>query len=175
MQWIWNVTLSPDEALLTTASVLEKFSYVSTTLFPCSAYSSRRLRQQIPTKYCHVWGVTINGVWFGERIYWPLIHTTRNYKHLQCYHWFPHFTNHYKALAKLFPACCVSNSCSLVTASNSKNSSASHTQVISSEPPVQNSNLNWQLTGFPGWWPFHTSILDFSSQPDFLNDSLSTD
>jgi hypothetical protein len=25
-------------------------------------------------------GVTIDGVWIGERIYWPLIHTTMNYK-----------------------------------------------------------------------------------------------
>jgi hypothetical protein len=32
--------------------------------------------------YCHDWGVTIDGVWIGEWIYWPLIHTTRNHKHL---------------------------------------------------------------------------------------------
>jgi hypothetical protein len=29
--------------------------------------------------------VTIDEVWIGEWIYWPLMHTTRNYKQLQCY------------------------------------------------------------------------------------------
>jgi hypothetical protein len=26
-----------------------------------------------------IWGVTIDGVWTGEWIYWPLVYTTRNY------------------------------------------------------------------------------------------------
>jgi hypothetical protein len=30
--------------------------------------------------YCHDLGVTTDGVWIGEWIYWPLMHTTRNYK-----------------------------------------------------------------------------------------------
>jgi hypothetical protein len=30
-------------------------------------------------------GVTIDGVWIGYWIYRPLLHTTRNYKQLQCY------------------------------------------------------------------------------------------
>jgi hypothetical protein len=30
-------------------------------------------------------GVIIDGVWIGDTIYWPLIHTTRNYKELQRY------------------------------------------------------------------------------------------
>jgi hypothetical protein len=45
----------------------------------------------------------------------------------------------------LFAACCVFISCSLVAASNSGDSSASRTQVLSSQPPVQNSTLNWLL------------------------------
>jgi hypothetical protein len=39
--------------------------------------------------------VTIDGVWIGERIYWPLIHTTRNYKRLKRYCWSTQFTNHH--------------------------------------------------------------------------------
>jgi hypothetical protein len=38
--------------------------------------------------------VTIDGVWIGEWIYWPLMHITRNYKHLQHYRYSTHFTNH---------------------------------------------------------------------------------
>jgi hypothetical protein len=41
--------------------------------------------------YCHDLRVTIDGVWIGEWIYWPLVHPTRNYKHLQRYRW----SNHY--------------------------------------------------------------------------------
>jgi hypothetical protein len=66
--------VSSDTVLPTTASVPEQFLCVSNTLFPCSAYSCRRVRQQIPTKYCHVWGVTIDRVWIGEWVYWPFIH-----------------------------------------------------------------------------------------------------
>jgi hypothetical protein len=40
-------------------------------------------------------GVTIDGVWTGEWIYWPLVHRTRNYKHLQRYRWSTQFTNHW--------------------------------------------------------------------------------
>jgi hypothetical protein len=28
-------------------------------------------------------GVTIDGVWTGEWVYWPLIHTTQNYRQLK--------------------------------------------------------------------------------------------
>jgi hypothetical protein len=49
----------------------------------------------------------------------------------------------YKSLhAKSSPVCCVFTSRSLVTASNSGDSSASRTRVLSSQPPVQNSALN---------------------------------
>jgi hypothetical protein len=47
---------------------------------------------------------------------------------------------------------------------NSGDSSASRAQVLSSQPPVQNSTLNRQL---PGWRPFHTNLLVFSLQADF--------
>jgi hypothetical protein len=43
----------------------------------------------------------------------------------------------------LFPACCVFTSRSLATASNSGDSSASHAQVLSSQPPMQNSTLSF--------------------------------
>jgi hypothetical protein len=51
----------------------------------------------------------------------------------------------------------------LATASNSGDSSASRTQVLLSQPPVQNSPLKWLL---PGWLPFHTNFL-VSSQNNF--------
>jgi hypothetical protein len=38
----------------------------------------------------------------------------------------------------LFPACCIVTSCSLAAASNSGDLSTSRTQVLSSQPPVQN-------------------------------------
>jgi hypothetical protein len=47
--------------------------------------------------------VTRDGAWIGEPIYWPLIHTTLKYKHLQSYRWSTHFTNHY-TLSLLQPA-----------------------------------------------------------------------
>jgi hypothetical protein len=59
----------------------------------------------------------------------------------------------------LFLACCVFNSHSLATASNDGDSSASHAQVLLTQLPLQ----KWQLT----WRPFHTNLLDFSSQADF--------
>jgi hypothetical protein len=65
---------------------------------------------------------------------------------------------------KSSPPCSVSNSCSLATASNSGDSSASSSQVLSSQPPVQNSTPNWQ---FPGWRPLHINLLVFSSQAEF--------
>jgi hypothetical protein len=62
-----------------------------------------------------------------------------------------------------FPACCVFTSRSLTMASNSGDSSAPRTHVLSSQFPLQNSCLNWQL---PGCRPFHTKLLVFSSQAD---------
>jgi hypothetical protein len=73
-------------------------------------------------------GVTIDGVWTGELIYWPLIPITRNHKQLERYRWSPHFTNHYTL--SLFRACCVFNSHSLATPSNSGDSSASHIHTV---------------------------------------------
>jgi hypothetical protein len=65
----------------------------------------------------------------------------------------------------LFPACCVVIRRSLATASNSGGSSASRAQVLSSQPPVQNSTDN--RNRLPGWLPFHTNFLVFPSQADF--------
>jgi hypothetical protein len=43
---------------------------------------------------------------------------------------------------RLLPACCVFISRFLAATSNSGESSASHTLILSSQPPVQNSALN---------------------------------
>jgi hypothetical protein len=50
------------------------------------------------------------------------------------------------APAKPFPAWCVFTSRSLETASNSGDSSASRAHLLSSQPPVHKSTLNWQPT-----------------------------
>jgi hypothetical protein len=80
-------------------------------------------------------GVTVDGVWIGEWIYWPLIHTTRNYKHYKLIYTLYKLLEHQLSL---FPACCVAVSPSLATTSNNGDSSASRAQVHSSHPPVQN-------------------------------------
>jgi hypothetical protein len=78
--------------------------------------------------------VTINGVWIGEWIYWPIMHTTRNYTQLQRYRWSPPCTNHY-TLSLLNLLCLYSRS--LATSSNSGDSSASRAWVLLSQPPLQ--------------------------------------
>jgi hypothetical protein len=52
-------------------------------------------RESWKQQYFHVACVTIDGVWIGEWIYWPLIYTTRNYKQLQRHRYSPQFTNHH--------------------------------------------------------------------------------
>jgi hypothetical protein len=79
-------------------------------------------------------GVTIDGVWIGEWIYWPLTYHSKLSPHLQI-----------TTPLSLFSACCVISH-SLAMASNSGDYSASHAQVLSSQPPMQNSTLNWQQT-----------------------------
>jgi hypothetical protein len=110
-----------------------------------------------------VLSVTIYGVWIGELIYWQLIHTSRdcNYSAIANLHIYKSPQH----LLSPFPACCIFISLSLATASNNGNSSASRAQVSSSDPPVQNSTLNWLV--LPGWRPFHTILLDFSSHTNF--------
>jgi hypothetical protein len=83
--------------------------------------------------------------------YWPLTHTplgTRsNYSAIANLHTLQITT----APTNPFPACCALTSRSVVTVSNSGHSSASRTQVMLSQQPVQNScqllaslaNLNW--------------------------------
>jgi hypothetical protein len=88
--------------------------------------------------YCHVKGVTIDGVWIGDSIYWPLTHSrlvsTSNYSTTANLH----ISQITTAPAKPFPICCVFISGSQVTASNNGDSSASRSQVLSSQTPVEN-------------------------------------
>jgi hypothetical protein len=60
-----------------------------------------------------------------------------NYNQLQSCRWSPHFTNVYKL--NLLPACYVTNSPSLATASNSGDSSASRAQDVT----VRRISHNW--------------------------------
>jgi hypothetical protein len=86
-----------------------------------------------------------------------------NYKQLQLYRWSPQHK------LSLFPACCVFISLSLATASNNGDSSASRSQVLSSQRPVQISTPNWLQPTDPSQAGGHfiTTHRVFSSQPDF--------
>jgi hypothetical protein len=62
----------------------------------------------------------------------------------------------------------VSTSRFLGKASTEGDSSASRTQVLLPQTPVQNSLSTNNLTNWvPGWRPFHVNLLVFSSQADF--------
>jgi hypothetical protein len=117
--------------------------------------------------------VTIDRVWIGEWIYCLLIHTTRNYKHLTTFSLISTIDKSPQHPLNLFPTSCLFINRSLATASNSGDSSASLAQVLLLQPPVQNScqlppTTNW----VPGWRPFHTSLLVFSSHADFSTNSF---
>jgi hypothetical protein len=88
----------------------------------------------------------LDGVWIGWLDLLTLLVSTSNYITTADLHT-SQFTT---APAKTFPVCCVLTSHSLATVSKSGDSSASHAQVLLSQPPVQNSvnslsNDNCQL------------------------------
>jgi hypothetical protein len=117
--------------------------------------------------------VTIDRVWIGEL---DLLTTYTHHSELQVITALSLISTLYTSLyAKSFPACSVSNSHSLATTSNSGHSSASCPQALLSQPPVRNScqlSTNW----VPGWRPFHTNLIFFSSHVDFqLNWQLVTE
>jgi hypothetical protein len=69
----------------------------------------------------------------------------------------------------------VSTSRLLATASTEGDSSASHAQVLLSQPPVQNScqlSTDISTSWVPGWRSFHTDLVVFSSHADFQLNSL---
>jgi hypothetical protein len=76
---------------------------------------------------------------FINHLYTPL-RTTSNYSTTA------NLPVHKLLHTKSSPACSVFNSRSLATASNSGDSSAPCAQILSSQPPKQNSNQNWLLT-----------------------------
>jgi hypothetical protein len=86
--------------------------------------------------YYHNLGVTVDRVCIVEWVHlYTRLRTTSSYSAVADLHTLQITT----APAKPFPACCVFNSHSLATASNSGDPSASHAHVLSSQPPVQNS------------------------------------
>jgi hypothetical protein len=101
--------------------------------------------------------MTVDGVWVGDSLYWPLIHTSRSYKQLQRHRYF-HNSGITVELIKPFPDCCIFTSNSLAMAYNSGDSSASHAQVLSSQPPCGTACF---LTSDSQ--PFHTNLIVFSS------------
>jgi hypothetical protein len=78
---------------------------------------------------------------FIDHLYRPF-GTTCNYSAIANLHTLQNIT----AVAKHFSGSCVFFSRSLATASNSRDSSASRSRVLSSEAPMQNSTHNWQLS-----------------------------
>jgi hypothetical protein len=99
----------------------------------------------------------------GYWIYWPLIRTTRNYKQLQRHRRRSQITT---ASAKHFPAFCAFTSRSLVTASNTGDSSVSRSQVLSLQTTLQ----NW--LGRPNYLPYNASARTTVEKP--LSKSNST-
>jgi hypothetical protein len=87
--------------------------------------------------------VTIDGVWICERIYWPLIHTTQNYNYSAVADL--HTLHITTALAKPFSSLLCLHQPFSSDGFNSGDFSASRAQVLSSQHPVQNLPLNWQL------------------------------
>jgi hypothetical protein len=108
--------------------------------------------------YCQVFRcLTMDGAWFGEWIYSQLTYNTRNYT-LQT-------TDTHRLVCSLYYT---PTSRFLATVSTEGDFSVSRTQVFLSEPPVQNSLSTDNSTNrVPGWLPFHTNLLVFSSQTDF--------
>jgi hypothetical protein len=100
--------------------------------------------------------------------------TTRVYTLLWQHRWSPHFTNHYRT-RKVFSVCSFFNIRSLLTASNSGDSSTSgltslpagsqlHQLNLLSQTPLQ---LTQCFNSLSGWRPSHTNLLVFSSLTDF--------
>jgi hypothetical protein len=82
----------------------------------------------------------------GKWIYW---HTCTHHSELQVITTPPLISTLYKLPhhpLSPFPASCIFIGSSLATAFNSGDSSASRAQVLSSQPPMQNSTLNRQVT-----------------------------
>jgi hypothetical protein len=122
--------------------------------------------------------VTKDGVWIGfvDHLHTPLGNTS-NYSAIANLHTLQITA----APLNLFLACCVFNSRSLATASNSADSSASRDHVVTVQWISRKWALTYQLTTsfhftqlnfIPGWRPFHTNLLVFSSQADFQLNSL---
>jgi hypothetical protein len=76
------------------------YSRIHGHLFQQSRAAQSRSLLPAISRHGHSWHqapvgpVAIDGVWIGYWVYWPLIHTTRNYRQLQRYRWSTHFTVH---------------------------------------------------------------------------------
>jgi hypothetical protein len=81
-----------------------------------------------------------------------------------------HFTDHWQTQTSVLSLLKVSTSRFLATAYTERNFSAFRAQVPVSQPPVQNSlstDNSSTCNCVPGWRPFHTNLLVFSSLADF--------
>jgi hypothetical protein len=88
--------------------------------------------------FCHVYVVTIDGVWIGEWIYWPLIPLDSELQTITAPLLISTIHKSTQHSLSLFSACCVFTRHSLATATNSAYSSASRAHVVPSPTPVQN-------------------------------------
>jgi hypothetical protein len=102
-------------------------------------------------------GATIDVVWIGNRISWPLVYTTRNYisrvtdtqetSVLSLLHSWPTFSWQRLLQVEIRRLSALRSSC--------------HSRPC-------RTLVNWQLYWVPCWRPFHTNLLVLSSQADFL-------
>jgi hypothetical protein len=115
--------------------------------------------------------VTVDGVWIGEWIYWPLTHmnrTTTNYRTGANLHSLQITT------CQVFSAFCVSSSRSLATTSNSRDSSASRAHVVT----VRRISRNWTHSAGLGPSLYNLGVTlteNTSSSPSIVNGRLPSD
>jgi hypothetical protein len=84
-----------------------------------------------------VW-VTVERVWIGDSIYWALNTHDSELEAITAPSQISTIHNSPQRPLSLSPTCCDFINLSLATASNSRDSSASRAQVLSSQPPVKN-------------------------------------
>jgi hypothetical protein len=107
--------------------------------------------------------VAIDGVRTGEQFYWPLIHTTRNYKHLQRYRYL-HTLQITTAPAKTFSLLAVSSAVPWQRFLILEILQLHALRFYPHSLPCR-TQLTCLLT--PGLAVFHTNLLVFSSQTGF--------
>jgi hypothetical protein len=86
--WTWSLKKNTSFWDVTSCSQVQvrwRFGGTCRLHLRCRIYVKKAaIKEQTPwLSYCHDLGVTVDGVWIGYWIYWPLIHMTRKCRQLQ--------------------------------------------------------------------------------------------